>query len=229
VRLLTTLTRGLRFIKVGCLAARQYNGFVNKDSALAMTCEVTAMQHAARRFVALDRDGTLIVERHYPSDPEQVELIPGAAEGLRRLRALGLGVIVVTNQSGIERGYLDEPQLNLVHARLRELLAAEGTGLDGIFVCPHAPERGCRCRKPLPGLLEQASRELQFDARQCFVVGDKPCDIELGRGVGATTFLVRTGYGAEYADWGAKNADHVVDDIAEAARVIEAHHLPSRA
>jgi D-glycero-D-manno-heptose 1,7-bisphosphate phosphatase len=179
------------------------------------------LEMTPRRFVVLDRDGTLIVERHYLADPELVELVPGAAEGLRRLRALGLGVIVVTNQSAIERGYLDQARLDLIHDRLRELLAAEGTQLNGIYVCPHLAEHGCRCRKPLPGLLEQAARELQFDLARCFVVGDKPCDIDLGRAVGATTLLVRTGYGAEYAAWGAEYADYVVADLGEAARLIE--------
>ncbi len=174
-----------------------------------------------RRFVALDRDGTVIAERHYLSDPEQVELLGGAAEGLRRMRGLGLGLVLVTNQSAVGRGYFDLARLDEIHRRLRELLAAEGVSLDGIYYCPHTPDDGCTCRKPRPRMLEAAARELGFDPARAFVVGDKECDVELGRGVGATTLLVRTGYGARLAAAGRAGADYVVDDLTEAARVVE--------
>lgn len=174
-----------------------------------------------RRFALFDRDGTLIVERNYLSDPDGVELLPGVIEGLHRLRDLGVGLVVVTNQSAIGRGYFDQNRLDEIHRRMEDLLAAEGIRLDGIYVCPHTPEEGCRCRKPLTGLVERASRELGFDARQCFVLGDKECDIELGRRIGAKTFLVRTGYGAELAASDGSSADYVVDDLAEAARTVD--------
>lgn len=174
-----------------------------------------------RRFVALDRDGTVIAERHYLSDPEQVELLEGAADGLRRLRGLGLGLVLVTNQSAVGRGHFDLARLDEIHRRLRELLDAEGVTLDGIYYCPHTPDEGCACRKPRPGMLEAAARELSFDPSQAFVVGDKECDVELGRGVGATTLLVRTGYGARLDAEGKAGADYVVDDLTEAARVVE--------
>jgi D-glycero-D-manno-heptose 1,7-bisphosphate phosphatase len=90
-----------------------------------------------RRFAVLDRDGTIIVERHYLSDASQVELIPGVAGGLRHLREMGLGLIVITNQSGIGRGFFDQARLDLIHQRLRELLQAEGVNLDDIYSCPH--------------------------------------------------------------------------------------------
>ena len=105
----------------------------------------------ARRFVLLDRDGTIIIEREYLSDPQQVELVPGASEALRRLRQIGLGLAVITNQSGVGRGYCDAGRVALVHGRMCALLAAEGAYLDGIYVCPHTPEDGCSCRKPNPG------------------------------------------------------------------------------
>ncbi|MCS6863133.1 MAG: HAD family hydrolase, partial [Abditibacteriales bacterium] len=160
----------------------------------------------------------VIVERHYLSDPEQVELLPGAAEGLRQLRAMGLGLVVLTNQSAIGRGYLDATRLGQIHQRLQELLAAEGVQLDGIYFCPHLPEDNCACRKPRTGLMERAAKAWGFDPTAAFVIGDKPCDIELGRSVGATTFLVRTGYGAQHE--GAAPADYVVDGLEEAAQVI---------
>jgi len=165
----------------------------------------------------LDRDGTIIVERNYLSTPEQVELLPGAAVGLQAMRALGLGLVIVTNQSAVGRGYFDMARLDEIHDRLRQLLAFEGVTIDGIYVCPHTPEEGCRCRKPLPTLLEQAARDLGVNACDGFVIGDKPCDIGMGQAVGATTLLVRTGYGAEYEAAGVVSPDFVVDDLVEAA------------
>lgn len=174
-----------------------------------------------RRFVLLDRDGTLIVERHYLSDPCQVEFIPRVAEGLRQLRRLGLGLVVITNQSGVGRGFFDETRLDLIHERLCELLEAEGIHLDGIYFCPHTPEDDCLCRKPRTGLIERAARELDFDPRRVFVIGDQPCDIQLGQRIGATTFLVRTGYGMEVAAAAKVSPGYVVDGVSEAAQVIE--------
>ncbi len=174
-----------------------------------------------RRFAALDRDGTIIAERHYLSDPREVELLPGTAIGLRRLRDMGLGLVVITNQSAVGRGLLDRARLDVIHRRMQELLAVEGIDLDGIYVCPHRPDENCICRKPRPGLLKLAAQELGFDPQDSFVVGDKACDIELGRSVGATTFLVRTGYGARLAGATEISPDYVVDDMAAAARVIE--------
>jgi D-glycero-D-manno-heptose 1,7-bisphosphate phosphatase len=174
----------------------------------------------SRRFVVLDRDGTIIAERHYLSDPAQVELLPGAAEGLRRMAALGLGLIVVTNQSGVARGYFDLQRVDEIHARMRTLLAAEHVKLDGIYVCPHAPDADCTCRKPRAGLVLAAAAQLHFAPRECFVIGDKPCDIELGQALSATTILVRTGYGAEHEAAGSVRPDHVVDDLCAAAELI---------
>jgi D-glycero-D-manno-heptose 1,7-bisphosphate phosphatase len=175
-----------------------------------------------KRYVILDRDGTLIRECHYLSDPDQVELLPGAAEGVRLLRRLDLGVIVVTNQSGVHRGFFDAARLEAVHERLAGLLAAEGTRLDGIYACPHRPDEACTCRKPLPGLLWRAARDHSFDPAQGFVVGDKPCDIELGRTAGAATILVRTGHGRATASDPLLGANYIVADLYAAAHVIRA-------
>jgi len=175
----------------------------------------------SRRFVVLDRDGTIIVRRDYLSDPAGMELLPGAARGLRKLAELGLGLVIATNQSGIGRGYFNATRLESIHRRLGELLAAEAVPPIPIYVCPHLPEDGCRCRKPMPGLVEQAARELGFDPRAGFVIGDNVCDVELGKGIGATTLLVRTGYGDDLARAGAVAPDYVVDDLAKGAEVIQ--------
>ena len=175
----------------------------------------------ANRFVILDRDGTINTECNYLSQPRQVELLPGAASGLRQIMALGLGLIIITNQSGIGRGYFDYPMLDSIHKQLRGLLEAEGVALDAIYVCPHTPEDDCNCRKPKTGLLEQAGHDYGFDPASCFVIGDKSVDIEFGQRASATTFLVRTGYGAELEHEGTVRPDYIVDDLEQAAQVIE--------
>lgn len=174
-----------------------------------------------RRFAILDRDGTIIFDRHYLSDPAQVELLPGAVEGMRQLAQMGLGLIAVTNQSGVGRGYFDEVRLAEIHHRLEELLAAEGIYLDDIYYCPHLPQDNCPCRKPLPGLITKAAQDWQFHPPDSFVIGDKPCDIDLGKNVGATTILVKTGYGSEVALSGEVTPDYIVEDLLSAAQAIQ--------
>jgi histidinol-phosphate phosphatase family protein len=171
-----------------------------------------------RRFVVLDRDGTIIEERDYLSQPEQVTLIPGAAAALRELQQMGFGLVVITNQSAIGRGFFDQCQLERIHQHLEQLLEREGVHLDGLYVCPHKPEDDCGCRKPKLGLLEQAAKELGFTPQNSIVIGDKACDIDMGRMAGALTFLVRTGYGAQFENGAA--ADFVVDDLSVATRSI---------
>ena len=174
-----------------------------------------------RRFVILDRDGTLIKERHYLSDPEGVELFSSTGPGLRALRRLGLGLCIVTNQSGVGRGYFDESSLGTVHRRLVALLAEEGVHLEAIYHCPHAPEERCLCRKPGTEMVERATEELGLDPTTSFVVGDSRIDMELGRRIGATTILVRTGYGTQVAAGSEVTPDHVVEDIGEASLIIQ--------
>jgi len=180
-----------------------------------------------RRFALLDRDGTVIHERHYLADPADVELLPAAAQGLRRLRRMGFGLLILTNQSGLARGYFDRPQLDRIHARMQQLLAAEGVALDGIYACPHLPDANCICRKPRPGLVHQAVADYGFDPAGAIVVGDKPCDVELGHAVGAMSFLVRTGYGKEFEM--TTNAHVVVDDLPAVATYLSGARLASAA
>lgn len=179
------------------------------------------MKSKAKEFVIFDRDGTVIKECHYLSDPNQVELLSGAVAGMKLLQSMGLGLVIVTNQSAIGRGFFDEIRLSQIHQRLQELLAAEDVFLDSIYYCPHIPAADCNCRKPRTGLLEIAAKDLGFKPSETFIIGDKPCDIDLGENVGATTFLVRTGYGASVAAANQTNPNYIVDNLLQAAQVIE--------
>jgi D-glycero-D-manno-heptose 1,7-bisphosphate phosphatase len=181
------------------------------------------MSTPSKRFVILDRDGTVIVERHYLSDPAQVELLPNAVEGLRHIRELGFGLVLVTNQSGIGRGYFNEAQLTQIHDRLRAALKAEGLTLDGIYYCPHTPDDDCFCRKPRTGLIERAAKDLLFDPASSVVIGDKASDIMLGQRASATTILVRTGYGAQESIELETPPDYTAEDLLSAAKFLEHH------
>jgi D-glycero-D-manno-heptose 1,7-bisphosphate phosphatase len=175
----------------------------------------------SRRFVLVDRDGTINEEADYVLEPDQLRLLPGSADALRELRDLDLGLVVVTNQSPLGRGWLTEDGLARIHARLEQLLLAEDAGVDGFEVCPHTPDNGCDCRKPAPGMVLRAAAAYGFDPAEAYVVGDHRSDVEMGRRVGARTILVRTGHGdEELAKGAAAFADHVVVDLKEAAAVI---------
>ncbi|WP_319468099.1 D-glycero-beta-D-manno-heptose 1,7-bisphosphate 7-phosphatase [uncultured Pseudodesulfovibrio sp.] len=174
----------------------------------------------AAKFVLLDRDGTIIFDKHYLHDPDGVELLPGAAEGLRRMADMGFRLAVLTNQSGVGRGYFTEADVHACNTRLSDLLVAEGVTIEGFFHCPHAPEENCRCRKPSPGLMEQAVEAFGFDPKCAYMIGDKDADMGVGRAVGATTILVRTGKGAESEVKCRECADHVADDLVGAAEFI---------
>jgi D-glycero-D-manno-heptose 1,7-bisphosphate phosphatase len=172
------------------------------------------------RLVLLDRDGTLTVERGYVTEPEALHLVPGAGAAVKRLNALGVPVALVSNQSAVGRGLMTEAALSRVHERLRELLAAEGAALDGIYACLHAPEAGCACRKPKTELLTRAASELGGDLARSFVVGDNATDVAAGRAVGAFTILVLTGHGPAMLENGAA-PDRVADDLSAAVGLIE--------
>ncbi len=152
-----------------------------------------------RPTVFLDRDGTINREVHHLSDPDQLELLPGAAEGLRELCRAGYRLVVVSNQSPIGRGLFTEERLKEINARLAGMLAREGVQIAGWYWCPHAPWEGCSCRKPAPGLFLRASEEMDVILEGAWVVGDRLGDLIAGRQVGARTILVATGYGeSEY-------------------------------
>jgi D-glycero-D-manno-heptose 1,7-bisphosphate phosphatase len=161
--------------------------------------------NALRPVVFLDRDGTLNEEIGYIREVNKLTLIKGAAEAVKRLNKQGVAAILVTNQSGAARGYYPEDHIKQLNARLVSLLQQEGAYLDAVYYCPHLPEgtvepynRACECRKPGPGMVEQALTENpQLDRSRSYVVGDKATDVELAHNCGAKGVLVTTGYGQE--------------------------------
>jgi histidinol-phosphate phosphatase family protein len=147
-----------------------------------------------RPAVFLDRDGTLMEEVEYCREPEKVRLLPGVEEGLARLRAAGYALVIVSNQSGIGRGWIKLEEYEAVHARLLELL---GPGLiEAAYFCPDAPEAATGRRKPAPGMLLEATRDLGLELARSWMIGDKASDAECAHAAGVGAILVQTGYGA---------------------------------
>jgi D-glycero-D-manno-heptose 1,7-bisphosphate phosphatase len=169
------------------------------------------------RVVILDRDGTIIVDRHYLDDPAAVEFIPGAGAALQSLYRGGYRLVIISNQSGVGRGLFDVERVHAVNEQLIRMIEALGARIEGIYFCPHAPGDGCDCRKPAPGLLEQAAAALGFDPSQSIVIGDKASDVAFGRRAGATT--IRIAADAAGCEPGEK-PDFVVADLAQAARIL---------
>jgi len=193
---------------------------------LERACERALARHrgrVSRPAVFADRDGTLVVERGYLSDPDDLELLPGVPQALRNLRAQGFALVLVSNQSGVGRGLFPLSRVYQAMARLRRLLRARGVELDAVYFCPHRPEAGCACRKPAPGLLERAAEDLVLDLSRSVMIGDKLIDVETGHRAGAGGVLVRSGYGRDeerrLAGEGVpRPPDRVCEDFAEAAR-----------
>jgi D-glycero-D-manno-heptose 1,7-bisphosphate phosphatase len=186
----------------------------------------TSYDSAVNKAILLDRDGTLIRDHPYLADPELVELERGALAALQRLQRAGYLLVLATNQSGIGRGLYGEREFEAVQARLDGLLAAGGVALARVYHCPHHPTEAhgalrvsCACRKPAPGMLERAVRELDLERERCVMVGDSLSDVGAGRAAGMATVLVRTGQGAELAErpWPAAGGpDYVADDLLDA-------------
>lgn len=151
--------------------------------------------------VFLDRDGTINEEMGYINHLSRFRLLPEAAPAIRRLQEAGLKVVVVTNQSGAARGYFPPSLVAEVHALLQDLLAREGARVDAIYACLHAPDADCSCRKPKPGLILQAARDLDLDLSRSFLVGDRYKDIETAANAGVQGILVLTGYGLGEYDY----------------------------
>ncbi len=186
---------------------------------------------ATARAVFLDRDGTINTEKEYLSNPDQLGLYPGTGLALQRLQNAGFALIVVTNQSGIGRGYYAESDMHAVNRRLEEILARDGVTFRKFYFAPEAPEQPSRGRKPSPQFLFDARDEFGLDLGQSFMIGDKLIDLECGWNAGvAQSILVRTGYGrkveAAHPELGRRA--WVVDDLAAAASRILTSNSASR-
>jgi D-glycero-D-manno-heptose 1,7-bisphosphate phosphatase len=142
------------------------------------------------KVLILDRDGTLVIDRGYLADPAGLEFVAGAAEGVHWLYSRGFRLVVISNQSGVVRGYFSHERLQAMNARLNAMVELAGARLEGIYCCPHAPDAGCPCRKPALGLMTQAASELRFNPASAVVMGDKESDIEFGRSARAATILI---------------------------------------
>jgi D-glycero-D-manno-heptose 1,7-bisphosphate phosphatase len=173
-----------------------------------------------RAAVFLDRDGTICEELGYLNEASLFRMFPFAAGAIRRLNEARLPVIVVTNQSGVGRGYFAESLVHVVHEAMVQQLAEEGAQVAGIYYCPHTSEEECQCRKPKPGMLERAAAEHALDLRRSFLVGDRYGDIEAAHCAGARAVLVRTGYGATELESNAEARrtapDAIADDLSAA-------------
>ena len=176
---------------------------------------------AARHAVFLDRDGTIAEEVGYLNHASRFRMFPFVAAAIRRLNEAGLPVIVVTNQSGIGRGYFPESLVHSVNELMKKDLAAAGARIDAVYYCPHTSADRCDCRKPKTSLLERAAREHLLELSRSFVVGDRYGDIELARNVRARGILVRTGYGEGELAWHSAKwptqPDFVAEDLSKAA------------
>ncbi|HUR54035.1 MAG TPA: D-glycero-beta-D-manno-heptose 1,7-bisphosphate 7-phosphatase [Gemmataceae bacterium] len=180
-----------------------------------------------RPAVFLDRDGVIIEDSHFVASAQEVRMIPGAADAIAALNAAGWVVVVVTNQSGVARGFFGEDTVEAVHAHIVEKLAERGARVDAFHYCPHHPDgevevfrADCDCRKPKPGMLRRAAEALGIDLSKSWMVGDRPTDLQAGAAVGCRTVLVRTGYGAKVdvnaLDRAKVNLVAVVADLREA-------------
>ena len=172
--------------------------------------------------VFLDRDGTINEQMGYINHISRFILLPGVATAIRRLNEQNIPVVVVTNQSGLARGYFPPVLLDAVHAQMERELAAQDAHIDGLYICPHHPEakeeqfrKVCTCRKPQTGLLEQAAAELELDLTRSFMVGDRWSDLQCGNRVGATSVLVLTGYGRGDLEYIGPEQEIQPDKIAE--------------
>lgn len=182
------------------------------------------------KIVFLDRDGTLNEEVHYLHRPEDMHLLEGVQQALRRLKEAGFKLVVITNQAGVARGYYTEEDVKLLHGYMNEILSAEGARIDGFYYCPHHPVHGigsykkdCSCRKPGIGMFLQAEKQFAVDKAHSYMIGDKLLDTQAGKNYGVTSILVGTGYGKELYEAGRAGTDeepsydYYAEDLSQAA------------
>lgn len=177
--------------------------------------------------VFLDRDGTLIEDVNYLKRVEDIKLIDGTFEAIRKLNQRNIPAILISNQSGVARGYFDEDNVRLINDNLNLMLQKQGIKLDGFYYCPHHPKgtvegysMDCNCRKPKPGMIQAAMSDFKgIDIKKSFMIGDKVCDIELARNAGCRGILLKTGYGKgilDNKDDSFVEPDYIAEDILDA-------------
>ncbi len=180
--------------------------------------------------VFLDRDGTIIEDVHYLKDKKDLKLIQGTAEALKRLKKMNFLTFLVTNQSGVARGYFDEDNVSIINNELNSLLEKENASLDSIYYCPHHPKgaieeyaKQCNCRKPATGMIDSAIKDFEnIDIKNSYVIGDKFIDVELAHNAGCKGILVKTGHGLNEIEKNKdKAADYIANDITDAVNWIE--------
>lgn len=204
-----------------CFRSRQYCFTrIEVDTVQDAAREMLKQSVARKPALFVDRDGTLIVDKHFLSDPGQVEFEEGAVEALRIAGRLGLKIVILSNQSGVARGHFLPEIVESVNRRLLELLAARGVDVDGVYFCPHLPGGkvtqfavNCGCRKPAPEMAEQAARELGINLRCSYVVGDKLADVNLARVIGADPYLVLTGHGKTEKELFERSGDKFMEGV----------------
>ncbi len=177
------------------------------------------MEKIKRPAVFLDRDGVLIVERDFLIDPGDIEFYPETIKALAAIKNHYMK-IVISNQSGIARGYFSSEDVERVNSEISRTLGAKGIFIDAWFFCPHGPGDGCSCRKPRPGMILDAAEKLNIDLEKSWIIGDKSSDIEAGKACGIKTIMVNTGYGGSEAGASKVNPDYTASDIGDAIEYI---------
>jgi D-glycero-D-manno-heptose 1,7-bisphosphate phosphatase len=167
-----------------------------------------------RRAVFLDRDGTIAEESGYVNHLDRFDVFPFAAAAIRRLNDARIPVIVITNQSGVARGFFPEEMVHRVNQKMIAQLAEGGAHIDAIYYCPHIHQDGCTCRKPLPGMLLEAAREHGLELPGSFLVSDRFVDLDMGAKIGCRNILVKTGYGRGEYEWNRARWPHLPDRVA---------------
>lgn len=177
---------------------------------------------SSKKAIFLDRDGTICEESNYLSNPDDLEIFPYAAEAIRLLNDAGFLVVIITNQSGIGRGYFNEDDLDRISQKMFDQLDSGGARIDAIYYCPHAPEDNCDCRKPKTKMIENACKDFPIDLANSWIIGDKAIDIQTGINAGTKSALVLTGYGKSEIDKCNDTANLTAEDLLDAALKITA-------
>ncbi len=200
---------------------------ITPDMVVAQAAELHQVRIGESRGVFVDRDGTIIKDKNFLSNPDEIEFETGSVEALRLLNRAGYKIVIVSNQSGVARGYFDTATVDMVNAKLMEMLSAEHIEIAGVYYCPHHPKGTvnryairCECRKPGAAMAEDAAYQLGIDLRKSYVIGDKVDDVNFGRVIGSRPILVKTGYGAVQS--GVLEKSSFYDDVPVVANLLEA-------